>query len=185
MKTMPRAEWLIALKSKIEPVGDCMEWQGQFVGKTPVVYTPKSFISGYAFHANMPVRRVLYCLETGHRPPAGYVLRARCWNDSCVDPNHFELISRKQQVAEQSKRGELVTAAFLKARSANGRSQSKLTPEAVAEIRASTATGPVEAAKHGVSTTTINRIRSGVRWATSLPGASIFTLGQALANFKG
>lgn len=107
-----RSEWLISLKSNIEPVGECMEWQGQFRGTVPVHYTRPSFAWPGNCRGAHSVRAILWAMSNGQSLPKGHVIRPACWNDKCVDERHFVIMTRAEHVAEQARRGDFATAKF-------------------------------------------------------------------------
>lgn len=172
-----RAEWISAIKAQIHPVGECMEWEGQYLGKTPMVYCPREYIRPGNSQGRHSLRSVLYTFATGERLPAGKIIRPRCWNERCVHEDHFQLIDRTEQSGEQSSRGELQTTKARIARTILLRSRSKLDRTKADAIKASTDSHEVEAARHGVSVQTITAIRRGDAWAEVLPAASVFTWG--------
>ncbi len=173
-QTMTRQQWLRGINKHLKAVGECVEWQGPFMGKTPVVYTP----AGYAWEGSkcgrQSLRSVLFGLDRGHRLSSHSVIRMKCMNDSCAHLDHFYVIPRSHQAKEQAKRGELSTPRRRAAATAIGRSRAKLTQEQVDEIKASRDSSRVEGAKHGVSDATVRAIRSGRLWANTVFGASVF-----------
>lgn len=175
MKMQTRETWLAGLSALIEPVGECMEWQGPTMGKTPVYYSPR----GYAFDGSVQgkhsARAILFALDRGFRLPAGSLIRMRCRNDKCVHEDHFYVIPRSHQPKEQSKRGELSTPRKRAAVTNQQRKTAKLTLEQARAIRHSTTPSREEAAKYGVSSQTVTAIRRGILWAESTQGASVFS----------
>ena len=170
-----REQWLAGLRALLEPVGQCIEWQGRYnLGKTPLVYVPR----GYAWRGNsqggQSVRVVLFALHHGRRPLPGQVLRTQCHNGRCVSVDHFMVISRRTQAAEQGRRGELSTPRRRAARLRCGRATAKLNSEAARAIRASTLPARELAPLYGVSRSTIDAVRRGRLWPAVLTGASVF-----------
>jgi hypothetical protein len=92
--------------------------------------------------------------------PKGLVVRHRCDNRRCVNPNHLQLGTVLQNVRDAWERDRYPGRGGL----ANGRA--KLTPEKVLEIRAdTTSTDAALAELHGVSDVAIRYARSGKTWA--------------------
>lgn len=175
-----REQWLASIRSRIEPVGECMEWQGHYInGTTPAIYAP----AGYAWPGNSKgnhsARSVLFALANGDRLPANTVIRPRCWNERCVHEDHFGLVKRTQQSREQSRRGELQTlnAALSKLRSA--RARAKLTDQQIEDIRSTTDPTDAAASRYGVAPQTIRMIRRGKARPDVVPAASVFAWGRA------
>lgn len=172
---LTREEWLSKLNSLIEPVGECMEWQGPTMGKTPVYYSPR----GYAFEGSAQgkhsTRAILFSLDRGYRLSTNSLIRMRCRNDKCVHEAHFYVIPRSHQPKEQSKRGELSTPRNRAAVTRQQRKTAKLTLEQARAIRHSTTPSREEAKKYGVSSQTVSAIRRGILWAESTQGASVFS----------
>jgi hypothetical protein len=85
-----------------------------------------------------------YYAEQKDSIPDGVVLDHLCRVRSCVNPDHLEAVTQ----AENCQRG----------------SRPKLTPEQVAEIRASDETQRVIARKYGITQGHVARIRRGQTW---------------------
>jgi len=172
---IPRTQWAAALFSQIEPVGDCQEWQGEMRVTVPVAYAPEGYLWPNSARASQSVRVIVYLETHGHRPPDGTVIRARCLNPRCVAVEHFQFIPRTKQAAEQARRGELQTPKLRAARLRVKPSNSKLTHDAVAMIRASQETDAALARELGVSRQTVNNARRGSSWRSQVAGASVFS----------
>lgn len=102
--------------------------------------------------------RLAWAAKHGHIP-LGLIVRHRCDNPPCINPDHLELGTDADNVRDMDERGRRTT---LRGEQAVNH---KLTEEQVREIRDSPATGKEMAAKYQVSRGTISRIRSGQRWA--------------------
>lgn len=102
-----------------------------------------------------PAHREAYRREHGHIEDGMFVCH-RCDNPSCVRPSHLFIGTPKQNSHDAAKKGR----AFVGEK--NGRA--KLTLEQAAEICDSQESGPVLAARYGVTRTTINRIRRKEGW---------------------
>lgn len=179
-KPATREQWLSSVRARIQPVGECMEWQGHMRdGVTPGVNAPRGYAWPGNSNGNQSVRTVLYALATGERLPAGTVIRMRCWNDRCVHEDHFQLISRKQLPREQSKRGELSTMKAYLSKVREGKKRAKLSEAQVLDIKTSQESRTEAAKRHGVSPQTVSEIRRGRIHASVVRGASVFAWARA------
>lgn len=177
IKQMSRDEWLERLQAKCEPVGDCIEWQGRMMrGKTPLAYVPRGYLRPELGASNQSARMVFWTLEKGESLPSGFVLRAMCCNDRCVDVGHMRAFNRSELPAEQSRRREFDTPNSRAAAISRARAQSstKLNAEKAREIRTSSEPSKVLASMYSVSKTTINEVRRGKLWPESANSASVF-----------
>lgn len=172
---MTREAWLAGIKGLIHPVGDCMEWEGPYRGTTPIIYCPESYAWPGNTKGQHSARTVLYSLSAGKRIKHGEIIRPRCWNERCVNEDHFGFLNRKTQVQEQSRRGELSTVKRRTSLILAGRAKSPLDQQKVDAIRLSDETDAVEAEKYGVSREAVRSIRCGDSWPVALPGASVFS----------
>ena len=106
--------------------------------------------------------RVVYCkannLLLDHI--AGQVVRHKCDNPRCINPNHLELGTQLDNVQDSVVRGRATRSPGI----TNGRA--KLTTAQVLEIRNAAGTGPQLAHAYGVSTTVIYQIKAGKLWVT-------------------
>lgn len=95
----------------------------------------------------------------GRQPPSSFVVRHRCHNSLCVNPDHLVVGTHRDNIADK-------VAAGRQARGVSHRS-AKLTPESVAEIRAACANGESQssvAARHGVLQGTVSSIHRKQTW---------------------
>jgi hypothetical protein len=101
------------------------------------------------------VHRVSYKLHCGPIPE-GSVVRHRCDIPSCINPDHLEIGTQLNNIADREDRQ----------RTARGVNCSKtvLTEEQVLEIRASKVATRFLAQKYGVSKSTIRHTRNGRYW---------------------
>lgn len=172
---MTRDEWLQSLRERIEPVGQCLEWSGHMMGKTPRVYCPRGYLYPGSLQASHTVRTALWCLKHECRPPAQQILRTSCRNARCVHEGHWLVLDRSGQSREQSRRNELQTVKALTAKMRSARGRAKLTPADVAAIKASSLPSRAECRVYGVSMATVNAIRAGRLWRSTAPGSSVFS----------
>lgn len=125
--------------------------------------------------------RVAYCEAHGLTLAdiEGVVIRHRCDNPPCINPEHLEPGTQKDNMHDKVLRG--------RNRSAYGETNGKtrLTAEQVRTIRQRRAEGhrlKVLAAEYGVTTATISRISTGKRWNNSrYQGGPIMTSTQLIA----
>lgn len=129
--------------------GSCWEWTA---GLTTKGYG-KFWCGGKTFIAS----RFAYALWLGPLSPADCVLH-RCDNPKCVRPSHLFLGTKAENNADRKRKG----------RNANQRGhrghRARLTPEAVAKIRAHKGLGRVIANEFGVAESQVSRIRRGLSW---------------------
>ena len=105
-----------------------------------------------------------YSYETYHGPiPKGMVVRHKCDRPGCVNPQHLEVGTPRDNTQDMIKRGRRVSG---KLPVHEGETHPNAITRAVAEAIASdTGTLASLAAKHGVSKPTDRRIRNGDPWS--------------------
>ncbi len=146
--------------SRCVEVGECLEWQGGMNGAGHPVMT-------YQQHRGAMVRRLLALAE--NRPIEGKSLRMKCMNKRCINPEHTIAGSHQQACMQAGKAGKL-SSPTKRLRCYIARMRwAKLTPEKIAEIRASTEPDRVLAARHDVSIKTVNDARRGLSHKATLP----------------
>ena len=125
---------------------DCWEWRG-----------PTSEGYGRLRVGDKRVRahRFAYEREYGSIPP-GLVVRHRCDNPLCVNPNHLEVGTHAENVRDMDERNRRSVGVQ--------RPGSKLREDEVAEIRASSLTHRDLGRQFGVSHCVIGRIKRGEDW---------------------
>lgn len=130
----------------------CIEWRGT---KSSAGYGQKR-VCGLTKYVHM----LSYETSLG-KIPKGMVVRHKCDNPACYNPEHLELGTQKDNMQDCSKRGRVN-----KEIKAVGEAQglSKLTESTVRYIRASSETSLVLADELGVSPSTIQRVRSRKTW---------------------
>jgi HNH endonuclease len=126
-------------KSVVTKAG-CWEWQGA-----------RSYGYGMMMRGGkrLRVHRLSYELWCGDIPD-GHVMRHKCDNPSCVNPNHLETGTQAQNIQDIAMRGR--------------HGQKKLTKDEVAEIRSSTESNRALAERFGVGIIAIRRSRIGETW---------------------
>lgn len=139
--------------SKVNKTGGCWLWTGPM--------TEKGYGRFYHNYQASRAHRVAYELCVGP-VPAGVEICHRCDNPACVNPDHLFVGSHKDNMADMSRKDR---GARLRGQR-NG--MAKLTPEAVAEIRAKHTAGGVSqrqlAKVYSVSQGTIWQIVNGHYW---------------------
>lgn len=127
-------------------------------------YFPSGYGAKWWLGATRKAHRVAYCVANNLRPEdiKGVVIRHKCDNKACVNPEHLEPGTHQDNMNDM----------VIRRRSARGvrNTKAKLTPEQVVEIRKhfvpqSTEFGSVALGRrYGVSNSTINRIVRGIYW---------------------
>ena len=137
----------------------CWEWQGA------------GHDAGYGIimrkRKRMFVHRLSYELWRGPIPK-GMVIRHKCDNPCCVNPNHLIYGTQGDNIRDIVERGRHTGA--------------RLTPEAVAEIRASDEPTSMLASKYGVGVMSINRARRGSTWGHLKEGKRAVGKGHSAAT---
>ena len=100
------------------------------------------------------------CAEAKYGNIDNVVVRHKCDNPICVNPNHLEVGTQKDNVQDMVSRGRARHGVSL----GESHGLSKLTEQQVLEIYNSTEYQRVLAEKYNVGTTTISEIRRGLRW---------------------
>lgn len=112
----------------------------------------KGDASGYPRHnvngVNTKICRTVYEQYYG-RIAEGLVVRHKCDNPKCINPNHLELGTRKDNAHDRDTRG---------------RNKSFLTKEIVLKIRADARPYKYITQEYGVAPSTISNIKKGFRW---------------------
>lgn len=146
--------------SRCVEVGDCLEWQGGLNSAGHPVMTYRQYRGGM-------VRRML--ADAMDRDIEGKVLRMKCMNKRCINPEHT-LAGTRQQACKQAGKAGRLSAPTKRLRCYIARMRwAKLTPEKIADIRASSEPDRVLAARHNVSIKTINDARRGLSHKATLP----------------
>lgn len=164
-KTIHTLDSLFALTTE---EGECRLWNKYLGNGVPMIYHDGQFIQ---------VRKLILMLQ-------GIDIRTRyispkCNNPLCVEPSHIVQRTAQQQhshmakMVSQSPSNQMRIAKITKAR----RQQvGKLNQEQAIEIRMSDESGPVLAARYGVSRELVNRIKRGESWSQQFgnPFAALF-----------
>jgi hypothetical protein len=121
-----------------EPNSGCWLWIGATNGNPE-----------YGWLGSLKAHRISYAVYVGPIPH-GLLVRHKCDNTYCVNPEHLELGTHKDNTSDSIKRGRF--------------SWKKLTLETAREIFISMDTAKVEAKRHGVCEDTVKQIRRGSMW---------------------
>lgn len=138
--------------------GECWHWNGYGGerGHYPQVRGPGGKV--------LQVRRVAFQLRFGEIKDGMKILPV-CGDPKCVNPEHQRSVTESQKSRRAAARGaysSITRAAKIAAyRRAN---ISKLTPEQVQAIRASSDSGPVLAEQYGINRSMVNSIKAGRTW---------------------
>jgi hypothetical protein len=141
------------IRSRSIECGDCLLWQGAGADKTPCMRLPgeRSLVS---------VRRVV--LEIAGKWRAGMLATNTCGTAACVGEDHAIGVTRKALVKRAVERTAYHKRPTRNAKiSAIARASGRLSPEAVADIRASDLPTRALAERHGVSQSTVWELVSG------------------------
>lgn len=163
------------IRARCDEVGDCWEIRSSVKTRTRRKH-PLLFQDGKSVLA----RRLAYELHKGELSATRYLV-PRCGNDVCINPEHQKALTKRENA---SRTGKISSAAVGRAEkiALARRKKSKLTKEAVQDIRASDEAQDVLAARHGISQSMVSQIQLGKSWRdVSSPFAGLFT-GLLAAN---
>ena len=121
--------------------GDCMIWTGSFVHHTNPVLTMSN--------KKLYVKRVLMHLD--ERKIEGKCVISTCGQQSCVNPDHLQIITRKALAIRTAATGYQSNLAIKAKIAATKRAKSNLSNDAVLEIRHSNEPVTALAARHGIT----------------------------------
>jgi hypothetical protein len=110
------------------------------------------------------VRRLAYELA-GKRIKDGMSVVPVCGNPKCVNPEHQKVMTESEKLKKAAEKGAFSGIARAKRiAECQRKSKSKLTAEQANEIRFSSESGPVLAARYGVNKSVVNKIKRGESW---------------------
>ena len=130
---------VIFYKTKLNEKTGCWEWQGAHTRGYGTIMRRRKVVR---------VTKASYELWCG-LVPKGLLIRHACDNPCCVNPTHLSVGTQKQNMQDKV---------------ARGRQGHRLNREAVAFIRASSASSQFLADLYGVNPVAINRVRTGETW---------------------
>lgn len=139
--------------------GDCLMWQGMTASSNgmPLVRANKRYYS---------VRRLVLELA-GVKVPKSHYAIATCGNPLCINRHHLAVRRPDQHYQQMAKAANTpsVKALRIGKLTVTRRAQSaKVTPEIAATIRLRDKPVAVQAKEHGISESTVKRIRSLRSW---------------------
>lgn len=123
-----------------EPNSGCWLWTGASGGE-----------AGYGSLGGMRAHRVSHVIYNGDIPE-GILVRHKCDNSACVNPDHLELGTYQDNMNDCIARGRFVAG------------RAKLTLEEATEIFNSMRTAKYEAERFGLHVDTVKQIRRGRIW---------------------
>lgn len=141
--------------SKVEKGPDCWEWTGSKV-KGGYGQIGK----GGREIGNEMTHRLSWEIHNGPIPEGMFVCHS-CDNRSCVNPDHLFLGTHSDNVQDMVAKGRVGDVG----RKGTKHHKAKLTDEDVREIRAAEDSTTTLALIYGVSTSTIQRVKSGKGWS--------------------
>jgi hypothetical protein len=145
----------------VEGDGGCWNWGGSAKGgRWPVIFFRRIDTEGVKRDFIVYVRHLVYWIKYGRRPrfSGGKTLGATCHNEKCVNPDHLKMTT----FSEVQKR-LLHTQTFVnRKRNAEARrAKSKLSDEAVQQIRSSEKPRKELAEEHGISVEYVRQLQLG------------------------
>lgn len=143
------------IKSRCIEEGECWIWQGALNACGYPIMKAKGVKSGCQL-----VRRVVVTLD-GRTPKPRQPVIASCDDRRCCNPACLKLSTPSAVGKRAAKKGAFSGASRRSKIADSRRTRSKLTQEQVQEIRASTESGPILAARYGVVKSTVSGIRRG------------------------
>jgi hypothetical protein len=134
-----------------ETLGHCWEWMG-------------AKKEGYGLYSKRTCHRLSWELHNGQTIPDNTVVRHKCDNRACLNPEHLELGTVQDNIADKVARGRATGGSGR--RGANG-TNTKLTTDQVKEIRENPHGCTMDCMAHrfGCSTSQISRIMHNDRWS--------------------
>lgn len=164
----------------VDELSGCWLWRLSTTQGFPNVHIPHP-VTGE--RTKMKGRRAALILKTGKMLPSGWfaIRKPSCESPICCNPDHSFAGDGKaygQSIREQEifKNSPKRIAANRKIASQKTR---KLTNQQASEIRQDDRSTIAIAAEYGVSKTTVNDIKRGLRYRQTIRGASIFSMGAA------
>lgn len=161
------------VRERCEEVGDCWIWQRC----TNHMGYPVMRIGG-----TMRLVRRVAVEASGRALLPRQPVAVRCGERGCVNPEHLFPSSESAIAKKAAKRGAW-SSPMRGAKIAQARrtTMAKLTLEQAREIRASSDSGPVLAARYGVNRSLVSRIRRGDAWREYMgnPFAGLFAANDA------
>jgi hypothetical protein len=152
------------LRARTEEEGECWNWRAAYRSKRwPTIAFRRDWGSGAPSNKVFYVRHIAYFHKYGKAPDLGLfrALVPSCGNHQCINPDHLKIVSRKTVVRMMVAAGHMSKVGRRQKVAQARRLVSKLSDEAVVEIRQSEDVARVVAEKHGISAAYVYMIRRG------------------------
>ena len=152
------------LKERCVECGECWEWKGAIRKRRwPTIAFRRDWGDGFSANRQFYVRHLMYWHKHGKHPVLGRyrAITVKCGNPLCVNPDHILLQTRKQLAAKTAAAGHYKSLTRRIKLANIKRKTSKLSDEAVAEIRLADSRPADMARKHGISVTYAYMLRKG------------------------
>lgn len=126
----------------------CWNWKGATASGYGVIVLNRKVAAEHGVGRNYQTHRASY--EIHHGPiPEGHVVRHKCDNKLCLNPDHLEVGTQRENIQDAIDRGRMA---------------SKLTEKDIEFIRSSTLSQRRLGKLLGVSPTVIWHVRNGSKW---------------------
>lgn len=140
---------MLHTKLEIVPTDSCIEWTGAYhKNGYGVISISRKVAKELGLGRVQFTHRASYMQNKGPIPE-GMVVRHKCDNKACFNPDHLELGTQLDNVNDAVERGRV---------------KRKLTMEEAGHIRESSESNRELAKKFGVSATTVYHIKHGNKW---------------------
>jgi hypothetical protein len=143
------------IKARCIEEGECWIWQGALNAGGYPIMKAKGVRGGCLL-----VRRVAISLD-GRPPKPRQPVVTKCGDKRCCKPACMKLSTPSSVGKQAAKKGAFSSASRRSKIAESRRTNSKLTQEQVQEIRVSTESGPVLAARYGIVKSTVSGIKRG------------------------
>lgn len=144
--------------------GECWEWRSTFLenGRRPVIAKRIDADKG-RINKQFYARHVAMWISRGAKPELGLfrAIVTTCENDRCVNPAHLKVVSRSTVARKVGASGAFSTPAHRMKVAKGRRRASKLSEEAIRDIRGSSEPAKVTAARHGITAAYVYMLRRG------------------------
>lgn len=149
-------EFVLFVREKCTEVGDCLIWTGR---KTDSGY-PRMTRDGREFI----VRREMAAMKIGRALTPREMATCTCGERACLEWDHIAVQDIQRVRQQTGAKGKYSTPSKGIRLAIARRQGAKIDMETVKAIRASQDASHVEAAKHGISSSMVRRIRSHQKW---------------------
>lgn len=153
-KNQKRIDYIL---SRCVEEGDCLMWTGHVSkDRLPIITENR---------AKKSARRKLYEAIKGAELPKNKIVRMKCGNHLCMNPDHLQVLTIAQARKADGKAGRYSTPIMQITRTRSSRARGKLTLEQAREIRASSLSLRKLSEIYGVDKSNIAHIKNGKAWA--------------------